>query len=187
MATYKYTSPSGSVYQFEGPEELTPELQQKVRDHIALDESDTNQGPLATFGNATMQGLAQTATGTVGGVGAVINTLTGNTGEDRSGLSTWADEMQQGAELNFPTNPANPIATGLGQAVGQGVGMLGTSALGLPLGSAKTVARLGLGMAGLMGAQQGEQVADEFGITDPLKRAAMVGGFGAIGVAVPVG
>jgi hypothetical protein len=180
MATYKYTSPSGSVYQFEGPEELTPELQQKVRDHIALDESDTNQGPLATFGNATMQGLAQTATGTVGGVGAVINTLTGSTGEDRSGLSTWADEMQQGAELNFPTNPANPIATGLGQAVGQGVGMLGTSALGLPLDSAKTVARLGLGMAGLMGAQQGEQVADEFGITDPLKRAAMVGGFGAI-------
>jgi hypothetical protein len=180
MATYKYTSPSGSVYQFEGPEELTPELQQKVRDHIALDESDTNQGPLATFGNATMQGLAQTATGVVGGAGAVINTLTGSTGEDRSGLSTWADEMQQGAELNFPTNPANPIATGLGQAVGQGVGMMGTSALGLPLGSAKTVARLGLGMAGLMGAQQGEQVADEFGITDPLKRAAMVGGFGAI-------
>ena len=180
MAVHQYTSPGGAVYEFEGPDELTPELQKQIQESVALNESDTNQGPLATFGNAAMQGLAQTATGTVGGVGAVINTLTGSTGEDRSGLSTWADEMQRGAELNFPTNPANPIATGLGQAVGQGVGMMGTSALGLPLGNAKTVARLGLGMAGLMGAQQGEQVADEFGITDPLKRAAMVGGFGAI-------
>jgi len=180
MAVHQYTSPGGAVYEFEGPDELTPELQKQIQESVALNESDTNQGPLATFGNAIMQGMAQAATGVVGGAGAVINTVTGNTGEDRSGLSTWADEMQRGAELNFPTNPANPIATGLGQAVGQGIAMTGGGGIGLGFGSARAAANLGLGMAGLMGAQQGEKTADEFGITDPLKRAAMVGGFGAI-------
>lgn len=125
------------------------------------------RSPLAAF---SPLGLANQATAMMTG----INPL--------GGVERAAEVIQQEGQDMRPTNPFNPTAQTVGQAVNQIGGMIatgGTAALaGMPARTAAMVVPQVYGLAA--GAGQGIDTAREMGITDPTAQAGMGLAFGGV-------
>lgn len=80
MAKYQYKSPSGAVYEFDGPDKLTPEFQQQIRDYVA--------------------GLESTPAGANDSVTASSHL---------GGALSVRDISQSSTDVTTPTGPTNPV------------------------------------------------------------------------------
>jgi hypothetical protein len=180
MPTYTFQSPNtGESYdvEFDGtPNEADLE---EVRMDLELREQDTGQSFGEAALNEAVRGVAGIPKGIVGGAGAVGALIPGL--EDNA-LLRGAESFQSGYESALPVNPAQQdnFAVKAAGAAGQGLGFLGTTYLTAGFGATPAIARgVGLGAAGLMGAEQGAQTAEQYGLTDWTDRAAMtLGGAG---------
>lgn len=140
---------------------------------------DTGQPKAAAVIAGGLRGAASVPSGIVGGAGAVASIIPGLQDNflQRTGRS-----MKETSEEIFPVNPLfeEDFTTKAGGAVGQAAGQLGTMMAAAPLNlGARGLQAVGLTTAGLMGAEQGDIAAEKYGVTDPLKRAAMILGYGA--------
>jgi hypothetical protein len=154
---------------------VSEEGQQRVR-HEALTEFDNGQGGVSSFFNAAGRGLAGTASGVVGGIGAV----TGN-----EGWRETADAMDAAVANALPVNLSLPKTNFVGSALGQAGGVMLTAgaggALAKGLAGVRAVAAgtemAAMGSGVLSGARQGADDADEYGMTglDYAARVALGG------------
>jgi hypothetical protein len=136
----------------------------------------TDQGRLSTFASGVARGALSPVPGIIGGVGAL-------TGIDA--LTETAESIEQGINETFPMNPAfqEEFWTGkASQAIGQGVSMLAMGGVGGAVGKSLAAGR-GLSQAGqaaaatqaatramlgtgfTMGAREGQQEGEKYGLT----------------------
>ncbi len=170
------------------PEELAQSLGAEVEidpDELAssmggeVDFYDSGQSQLAASIASGIRGAASVPKGIIGGTGAVASLIPGM--QDNA-LQRAAKSMGETTEELTPINPRyqETFPTKAGSAIGQAAGQIGTMMVAAPLRvGAGGMQAIGLTTAGLMGAEQGDIAAQNYGITDPLKRAATIAGYGA--------
>jgi hypothetical protein len=140
---------------------------------------DTRQSLAGSMGSSAGRGLLGVPKGMVGGLGDIASLVPGL--EDNP-LQRGAEAFESAYSEALPVNPANegffPVKAA--NAIGQAGGMLATSAGSVALKATPAVARaVALGTAGLLGAEQGGDIADQYGMTDWTDRAASIVGGGA--------
>lgn len=140
---------------------------------------DTRQSLAGSMGSSAGRGLLGVPKGMVGGLGDIASLVPGL--EDNP-LQRGAEAFESAYSEALPINPANegffPVKAA--NAIGQAGGMLATSAGSVALKATPAIARaVGLGTAGLLGAEQGGDIADQYGMTDWTDRAASIVGGGA--------
>jgi hypothetical protein len=119
---------------------------------------------------------------TLKGVGALASILPGGeeVGAKAAELGT---EFERQTASDFPISPEMterfPVkaAGAVGQALGYATSTLVSGGLGAGPQTARAV---GLGMAGTAGAGSGYDIAEQYGVTSPWERAALIAGGGAI-------
>lgn len=141
---------------------------------------DTGQSLGQAMVMSAGRGAMSVPEGIVSGVGAVSSLIPGM--EDNL-FSRMGGGLEKWTEDTLPINPTleDSWSVKIPGAVGQGAGFLGLTLGTAGLGATPAMAsRLGLGAAAAMGAEQGEERADQYAIKDPWKRAAMVLGSAAV-------
>lgn len=166
-----------------------------------------DQGQAASFGNAAFGALGRAATGTVSGLAKMQDTLASSPvvaalgpmlaplgmaskftqqvlGMEKSPLeavAAGADAVTEESKRVYPVNPANPVASTIGEGVGQGAAMLGTSgATALAGGSRAAMALAPQVMGFAQGAGAGIDTAREIGVNSPEGQAALGMLFGGV-------
>lgn len=178
-------------------QEIIPELQKAGATESDINGAryeanakwDNGVGLVSSFGSAAAQGLLNTGTSAVQGLGALVGS------ED---LERVGREAQKSVNDTFRTNPLRENTNLVGNVLGNVVGFLGTGGIGgvagKSLGAAKgltglaleaaaeTGAQVGsLGTGFLAGAGGGAQDADQYGMTGAERYARVLGG-GAVEV-----
>lgn len=176
MPTYEVELDDGRVLEVDADREPTPDEIYSAMGYAR----DTGQSVLDSIGSAAARGIASIPKGIVGGTGALSSMIPGleNNAFQRAGrgMGEWLEEtfpINQAVEQSFPVKAAG--------AFGQGLGFLGTTLATGGLGATPAIAaRIGLGTAGLLGAEQGAELAEQYGVEDPWKRRALIAGGGVI-------
>lgn len=183
----------GQTYpvRFDSENEPTQEDIADAANYIASQQSapqeDTGQGRLSTFASGVARGVLSPVPGVIGGVGALTGSET---------LTDTAQSIEQGINETFPMNPAyqEEFWTGkASQAIGQGVSMLATGGVGGAIGkglaagrgisaagqaaaATQAATRTMLGTGAAMGAREGQQEGERFGLTGANLYARIVAG-----------
>lgn len=210
MPVFSLTSPkTGKSYKLDingtpEPDEwdhIGEQLDAQEAQRAGVDPAVLEQGPVGTFVNTVRNIGPEFLAGPVAGLARLNETLGRSplaalsplglanqatammTGINPLGsVERAAEVIQQEGQDMRPTNPFNPTAQTVGQAVNQIGGMIasgGTAALaGMPARTAAMVVPQVYGLAA--GAGQGIDTAREMGITDPTAQAGMGLAFGGV-------
>jgi hypothetical protein len=138
--------------------------------------TDTGQGLASSMAFEGARAIPGIAKSIVGGTGALASMIPGM--EDNF-LQRGAQEIEDWYKAKLPVNPLleRGFPVKAASAVGQGVGLLGLTLGSAGLGATPAIAqRIGLGTAGLMGAEQGAETAEQYGMDDWQRRAAIAAG-----------
>jgi len=196
MPTYALESPqTGQTYQVEFDREPSPadldfaakqfDAEWWQQQGIEPGSAITQQTPLETVGSA-LANVGPALAGMVGGGMRYLDTaaqvVADVTGTQRGGLfgdvARQAEGIAAEGELLRPLNPANPIASTIGQGAAQGIGLLGTAAASVPALGARGLmtvpAVLGFGA----GAGEGVRTGEQMGLS-PAAQVGMGTAFGA--------
>lgn len=168
-----------------GDTEAATALAQELRRVTA--QPGTDQGRVSTFASGVARGVLSPVPGVIGGAGAL-------TGIDA--LTETAESIEQGINETFPMNPAYQKEFWAGkasQAIGQGVSMLATGGIGGAIGkglaagrglsaagqaaaATQAATRTMIGTGAAMGAREGQQEGERFGLTGANLYARIVAG-----------
>lgn len=177
MPTYTFTSPrTGSTYNVDFANDPNEADLEEARADLDMREQTLGQNVFQASTGEIGRSALSVPKGVIGGAGAVASMVPGM--EDNF-LQRGAESFEEGYSDLIPVDPAlkdSPIVKASG-AVGQGLGMLGLTYFTGGLGATPAVARgVGLGAAGMMGAEQGAKTAEQYGVTNPWERAALISG-----------
>jgi hypothetical protein len=179
MPVFEIELEDGTAYEIEADTQPTMDQVHSALGHV----KSSGQGYSQALLSSAAQGAASIVPGVVGGIGALGSAA----GMDDNSLVRAGDYLDEKIEGVFPVNPiyqgSFPVkaAGAIGQAAGQLASMGLTGGLGAGANAMRGVA---LGQAGLMGARGGLQTAEQYDITDPLKKAAtiLIGGIAEGGI-----
>lgn len=163
-----FTGPEADEAVFLGPE-----------DDEVLDE----QSLAGSMGSQLKQDYITSMIATpIKGAGSFVKYIPGG---EEAGQAAYdlGSEWERQIEMDEPVSPemAERFPVQAAGAVGQALGMASETLLSGGLGLApRGVQAVGLGTAGLAGAGTGEDLANLYGVEDPMARAIMVAGGGAI-------
>lgn len=147
--------------------------------------TDFGRGPGMASAAATQAGQSYANTflaQPIKGLGALGSVLPGaeEAGQAVTGFGT---DLERGIQSDLPVSQqmGKRFPVKAAGAVGQAAGYMAQLATGGALGpSARALQAGGLGLAGLSGAAQGYDLANDYGVTDPGNRAALILGAGGI-------
>lgn len=181
MPTYTFTSPrTGSTYNVDFTSDPNEADLEEARADLDLREQTLGQNIFQATTGEMVRGALSVPQGIVGGLGEVASLVPGL--QDNM-LQRGADAFEERVQDVIPVDPArqDEFAVKAGGAAGQGLGMLATTMATAGLGASPAIARgVGLSTAGLMGAEQGGETAQRYGLTDWTDRAATILGSAGI-------
>lgn len=182
MKTYEVELDDGRVFEVDA---LEPPSHEDVLSQLGMGQEqspmvDTGQGTVSSMLGEAGRSVLSIPKGMVGGAGDILSLFPGM--QDNF-LQDSADEIEKWYKGMIPVNPTleKSFPVKASGAAGQGLGFLGTTLATTGLGATPAIARsVGLGTAGLMGADQGGDTADQYGMADWTDRAASILGGAAI-------
>lgn len=182
MKTYEVELDDGRVFEVDA---LEPPSHEDVLSRLGMGQEqspmvDTGQGRASSMLGEAGRSVLSIPKGMVGGAGDILSLFPGM---QENFLQDSADEIEKWYKGMIPVNPTleQSFPVKASGAAGQGLGFLGTTLATAGLGATPAIARgVGLGTAGLMGADQGGDTADQYGMTDWNDRAASILGGAAI-------
>lgn len=176
MPLYKFQSPNtGIEYDVDFENEPNEADLEEARMDLDFRERSTGQSTGEAIGSSIGRGALSVPKGIVGGLGAVGSMIPGL--EDNA-LQRGAKSFQEDYEAALPVDPfkGEEFPVKASGAIGQAAGQLGLTVATGGLINPATARGVGLGSAALMGAEQGAETAEQYGITDPWERRALIAG-----------